>query len=160
MQSFMRPVLVIKIAPALSFSQKFSKRTIGAAFGYGELKHANKPFCVAIVCGCSCSTHGALESFPQESGSCFESSILAALISMKDSAGYRKLHEFDGRDNQVCTHLIVKRQRQAMSCPLPEPKTAPHFRAVSQLDFKDILEHDLLFCRCLRISHAIANQPS
>src|SRR5712692_2560207 len=80
MQCFMRPVLVIKIAPALSFSQKFSQCTIGAAFGYGELRHANKAFCIAIVCGCSCSTHGTLEAFPQESGSCFQSSILAALV--------------------------------------------------------------------------------
>src|SRR5712692_9028412 len=138
MQCFMRPVLVIKIAPALSFSQKFSQCTIGAAFGYSELKHANKPFCIAIVCGCSCSTHGTLESFHQESGSCFESSILAPLIRMKDGAGHRKLNEFDGRDHQVCTHLIVKRKRKAMSCPLPERKTSTHFRAIGQLDFKDI----------------------
>src|SRR5258708_8212363 len=143
MQSFMRPVLVIKIAPALSFSQKFSKRTIGAAFGYGELKHANKPFCVAIVCGCSCSTHGALESFPQESGSCFESSILAALISMKDSAGHRKLHEFDGRNNQVCTHLIVKRQRQAMLFPPPHRTPATPLHLATHLNFKITSDHNL-----------------
>src|SRR2546427_17243 len=116
LQSLMRPVLVIKIAPVLGFPQKLSKCAIGPAFGDSELKHANKPFCIAIVCGCSCSTHGPLESFPQESGSCFESSILAALIRMKDGARHRKLHEFDGRDNQVCTHLIVKRERKTMSC--------------------------------------------
>src|SRR5712692_576967 len=110
MQRFMRPKLVIKIAPALCFLQKLSKRVIGSAFGYSELKHANKPFCIAIVGGCSCSTHRTLKSFHQESASCFESSILAPLIRMKDGAGYRKLNEFDGRDNQVCTHLIVKRK--------------------------------------------------
>src|SRR5258708_16606045 len=138
MQALMRPELVIKSAPALGLLQKRSKRVIGSAFGYSELKHANKPFCIAIVCGCSCSTHRTLESFHQESGSCFESSILAPLIRMKDGAGYRKLNEFDGRDHQVCTHLIVKRKREAMSCPLPERKTATHFRAIGQLDFKDI----------------------
>src|SRR6267154_772413 len=74
MQSLMRPVLVIKIAPALGFPQKLSQRAIGPAFGYSELKHAHKPFCIAIVCGCSCSTHGTLEAFLQESGSCFENS--------------------------------------------------------------------------------------
>src|SRR5712691_7750823 len=138
MQSLMRPVLVIKIAPALGFPQKLSKRAIGAAFGYSQLKHANKPFCIPIVCGCSCSTHGTLESFHQESGSCFESSILAPLIKMKDGARHRKRNEFDGRDNQVCTHLIVKRERKAMSCSLPERKASTHFRAIGQLDFKDI----------------------
>src|SRR5260370_32481505 len=138
LQPFMRPVLVIKIAPALGFPQKLSKRAIGSAFGYGELKYANKPFCIAIVGGCSRSTHGALEPFHQESSSCFESSILAPLIRMKDGAWYRKLNEFDSRNHQVCTHLIVKCQRKAMSCPLPERKTSTHFRAISQLNFKDI----------------------
>src|SRR5258708_40270319 len=134
----MRPALIIKITPAPCFPQKLSKHAIGPSFGYSELTYANKPFCIAIVGGCSCSTHRTLESFHQESGSCFESSILAPLIRMKDGAGYRKLNEFDGRDHQVCTHLIVKRKREAMSCPLPERKTATHFRAIGQLDFKDI----------------------
>ena len=134
MQSLMRPKLVIKIAPALCFPQKLSQRAIGPALRYGELKHTDKPFCIAIVCGCPCSTHGAWEAFHQESGSCFESSILAALIRMKDGARYRKLNEFDSRNHQVCTHLIVKCERKAMSCPLPERKTSTHFRAISQLD--------------------------
>src|SRR5947209_1600655 len=137
----MRPLLIIKIAPARSFSRSPSQRAIGTAVRYGKLKHAHKPFCIAIVCGCSCSTHGTLEAFLQESGSCFESSILATLIRMKDGARRRKLHEFDGRDHQVCTHLIVKGERKAMACPLPERKAATHFRAIGQLDFKDIGEH-------------------
>jgi hypothetical protein len=127
-QALMRPKLVIKIAPALDCQQKLSKRVIGSAFGYSELKHANKPFCVAIVCGCSCSTHRTLESFHQESGSCFESSILVPLIRMKDGPGYRKLNKFDGRDHQVCRHLIVKgnvvsasraQNSHALSCDRP-----------------------------------------
>src|SRR5881396_1062716 len=134
----MRPVLIIKIAPALCCPQKLSKRAIRLTCGYSELKYANKPFCVAIVCGCSCSTHGALEPFHQESGSCFESSILAPLIRMKDGACYRKLNEFDSRNHQVCTHLIVKCERKAMSGSLPERKTSTHFRAISKLNFKDI----------------------
>lgn len=45
----MRPVLVIKIDPALSFPQNLSQRAIGAAFSYGELENANKPLGVAII---------------------------------------------------------------------------------------------------------------
>src|SRR5713226_7770475 len=138
MQSFMRPVLVIKIAPALSFSQKFSQCTIGAAFGYGELKHANKAFCIAIVCGCSCSTHGTLEAFPQESGSCFQSSILAALVRMKESARHRKLNEFDGRDHQVCTQLWRRVEHctlaQSLAPQLTQVRAAPIGRMIRSTD--------------------------
>jgi|GEM_PF-7070982 len=52
MQALMWPQLVIKINPALCFAEKFSQRAIGPAFGYSELENANKPFCIAIVCGC------------------------------------------------------------------------------------------------------------
>ena len=110
MQSFMRPVLVIKIDPALSFPQKLSQGTIGPAFGYRELKNANEPFCVAIVGGRPCSAHRPREAFCQECHSRLLRSILAALIRMKDGARNRELHEFDRGNHQVCPHLIIKRQ--------------------------------------------------
>jgi hypothetical protein len=138
-QSFMRPVLIIKIDPALGFLQKLSQCAIGPAFGYSELKNANKPLCVAIVCRRPCSTHRAHEAFPQEHRSRLLGSILAALIRMKDGARNRELNELDRRNHQIRTHLIVKRQRKAMTCPFPECKAATHFRAIRQLDFKDIL---------------------
>src|SRR6266487_1016165 len=138
MQALMWPLLVIKIDPTLGFPKKLSLCSIGPAFRYGELENANKPLGVAIVCRCPCSTHRSHEAFRQECRSCLLSSILAALIRMKDGARNRELHELDRRNHQIGTHLIIKRQRQAMTCPFPERKAATHFRAIRQVNFKNI----------------------
>src|SRR5260370_36634673 len=81
LQSFMRPLLVIKIDPALGLLQKLSQRAIGPAFGYGKLKHANKSLCVAVVFGRACSAHGTLEPFEQELGSRLLLSVSPPLIT-------------------------------------------------------------------------------
>src|SRR5712692_9268435 len=59
---------------------------------------------------------------------------------MKDGARNRELNEFDRGNYQIRTHLIIKRQRQAMACPFPDRKAAAHFRTISQVDAQ----------RCLR----------
>src|SRR5258708_36871490 len=106
----MRPVLVIKIDPALSFLQKLSQRTIRPAFGYSELENANKPLGVAIVCGRACSAHRTHEAFHQEGRSRLLRSILASLIRMKDGARDRERNELDRGHHQIRTHLIIKCQ--------------------------------------------------
>src|SRR6266571_5270042 len=138
MQALMWPILMIKIDPALGFPQKISQRPIGPAFGYSELKNANEPFCVAVVGGRSCAANRTHEAFHQERRSRLLSSILAALIRVKDGARNQELNQFDRGNNQIRTHLIIKSQRKAMACPFPERKAAAHFRAIRQLDFKDI----------------------
>src|SRR5947209_763269 len=115
-QAFMWPQLVIKIDPALGFVEKFSQRAIGPTSGYSELKYANEPFCITIVCGRPRSTHGALKSFHQERRSRLLGSILAALIRMKDGSRNRELNLVDRGNHQVGTHLIIKRQRKTMAC--------------------------------------------
>src|SRR5947209_4594254 len=138
MQSFMRPVLVIKIDPALGFLQKLSKRAIGPTFGYGKLKNANKPLCVAVVCRRACSAHGTLEPFEQERGPRLLCSVLAPLITVPDYARHREFDHLNGRDDQVSVHALIKRQSQNMPRSFPQRETATHFCAILKLHFKDI----------------------
>ncbi len=126
-QALMWPQLVIKIDPALGFPQKLSQCAIGPAFGYGELEQAHKPLGVAIIGGRSCSAHRTYEAFRQERRSRLLRSILAALIRMKDSARNRELNKLDRGHHQIRTHLIIKRQREAMAYPFLECKAAHTF---------------------------------
>src|SRR4051794_35076306 len=93
-------------------------------FELGNALLANKALGVAIIGWGASSAHRTHEAFRQECRSRLESSILAPLIRMKDGTRYRELHELDGGHHQIRTHLIIKRQRQAMACPFPERETA------------------------------------
>src|SRR5262249_31636514 len=125
---------MIKIDPSFCCSQEISQRSIRPAFGYRELKLADKALGVAIIGWGASSAHRTHEAFRQQCRSRLESSILAALIRMKDGARYRELHELDGGHHQIRTHVIIKGQRQAMACPFPERKTAPHGSAIRQMN--------------------------
>src|SRR5260370_856275 len=138
LQSFMKPLLVIKIDPALGWLRKRSQRAIGPAFGYGKLKHANKSLCVAVVCGRACSAHGTLEPFEQERGSRLLRSVLTPLITVPDDARHREFDHLNGRHDQVSAHAIIKRQSKNMPRSFPQRETATHFGAIRQLHFKGI----------------------
>src|SRR5260221_14193717 len=119
LQSFMRPLLVIKIDPVLGFLQKLSQRAIGPAFGYGKLKHANKPLCVAVVCRRACSAHGTLEPFEQERGSRLLRSVLTPLMTVPDHDMHREFDHLTVSEDQVSAHALIKGQSRTILRSFP-----------------------------------------
>src|SRR5258708_33596123 len=60
---------------------------------------------------------------------------------MENRPRHNHVHEIDGGNDQLGTHMILKSNRQDMPGALPEGKTTANFGMISQLDLKNIREH-------------------
>jgi hypothetical protein len=93
--------MIRKVDPLFSCLKKLPLCLIAPALSDGLLKRADKSFSISIVCWRACSTHGAKEAFLSQRRSGLLSSILTALIRMKDEAWYIKAHLLNCCNNQI-----------------------------------------------------------
>jgi hypothetical protein len=154
-QTFMWPLLVVKVDPQFCRTQKLTERVIRLAFSHRQLENADEALSIAIVCRRASTAHRELKAFLEDSKTCLLSSILTALIGVPNGARDFKLHELHGRDDQIRSHPIIKSQGENMAGASPQSKAAAHARSIGELDLEDIGEQDFRGVFCLLIADEV-----